>query len=133
MKYTFSYFIKWVENMFQFLGTGNFHTFHVSTFQNFIANKLCSWKLSKPQLNVNSTTIQPKLGLTWKWLCTPTTQTQCQLLLTRFWPNFKGRFLGPSWTDSNCSSDICPDNIRPSYICPYQEYFSCCWPDLEKI
>ena len=27
--------------------------------------------LSKPQLNVNSTTIQPKLGLTRKWLCKP--------------------------------------------------------------
>ena len=25
-----------------------------------------------------------------------------QLLLARFWPNFKGRFLGPSLTDSNC-------------------------------
>ena len=24
-----------------------------------------------------------------------------QLLLTQFWPNFKGRFLGLSWTDSN--------------------------------
>ena len=29
-----------------------------------------------------------------------------QLLLARFWPNFKGRFLGPFWTYPNCHSDI---------------------------
>ena len=53
-----------------------------------------------------------------------------QLFLTWFWPNFKGRFLGPFWTDSNCHSDICPGNICPGdicpgAICPYQEYLSC--------
>ena len=38
-----------------------------------------------------------------------------QLLLTRFWWKFTGRFLGTSRTDSNCRSDICPGNI-----CPWQ-------------
>ena len=51
-----------------------------------------------------------------------------QLSQTWVWPNFKGRFLGPSWTDSNCHADICPDNICPCDICPYQEYLSCYWP-----
>ena len=55
-----------------------------------------------------------------------------QLLLTRFWPNFKDRFLGLSWTDSNCHSDICPGNICQGDICPYQEYLSCYWPDFDQ-
>ena len=55
-----------------------------------------------------------------------------QLLLTRFWPNFKGRFLGPSLTDSNCHSDICPGNICPGDICPYQEYLNCYWSDFDQ-
>ena len=59
-----------------------------------------------------------------------------QLLLTRFWWNFTGRFLGTSWTDSNCHSGICPGNICPSnicsgLICTYQEYLSCYWHDLD--
>ena len=53
-----------------------------------------------------------------------------KLLLTRFWPNFKCRFLWLSWTDSNCHSDICPGNICQGDICPYQEYLSCYWPDF---
>ena len=48
-----------------------------------------------------------------------------QLLLTRFWWNFKGRFLGTSRTESNCHRDICPCNICPDDNCPYQEYLSC--------
>ena len=48
-----------------------------------------------------------------------------QLLLTRFWWNFKGRFLWTFRTDSNCHGDICPRNICPCNICPYQEYLSC--------
>ena len=36
-----------------------------------------------------------------------------QLLLTLFWPNFKGMFLNPSLTDANCHSDICTGNICP--------------------
>ena len=40
-----------------------------------------------------------------------------QLLLTRFWWNFTGRFLGTSRTDSNCHSDIYPGNICPGNIC----------------
>ena len=47
-----------------------------------------------------------------------------QLLLTRFWWNFKGRFLWTSRTDSNCNGDICPGNICPRDTCPYQEYLS---------
>ena len=40
----------------------------------------------------------------------------CQLLLTRFWPNFKGRFLGPSLTHNKCQCDICPGNICPRNV-----------------
>ena len=49
---------------------------------------------TQPQLNL----IKPKLGLTWKWLCTPppTHYTISLLLLHRFWPNFKNSFLGSS-------------------------------------
>ena len=38
-----------------------------------------------------------------------------QLLLTWFWPNFKGRFFGPSLT-----YDICPGIICPYNICTFQ-------------
>ena len=44
------------------------------------------------------------------------------LLMTRFWPKFKDRFLGTSWADFNCYGDICSGNICPGDICPYQEY-----------
>ena len=50
-----------------------------------------------------------------------------QLLLTWFWWNFKGKFLGPSLTDANHQGDICPSNI-----CPYQEYLSCYWPIFDE-
>ena len=56
-----------------------------------------------------------------------------QLLTAQFWPNFKCRFLGPSWTDSNCPGDICPGNICPGNICSYQENLSCYLPDLTNI
>ena len=46
-----------------------------------------------------------------------------------FWPNFKGRLLGPS---VNCQDDICPGNTCPSNICPYQEYLSCHWPNFDQ-
>ena len=52
--------------------------------------------------------------------------------MTRFWPNFKSRFLGQSWTDSNYHGAICPANICPGDICPYQEYLSCYWPDFDQ-
>ena len=55
-----------------------------------------------------------------------------QLLLTRFWWNFKGRFLWIFRTYSNCQGDICPCNICPRDICPYQEYLSCYWPDFDE-
>ena len=54
-----------------------------------------------------------------------------QLLLTWFWPNFKGRFLEPSLTDASRYGDICPVNICPGDICPYQAYLSCYWPDAD--
>ena len=50
-----------------------------------------------------------------------------QLLVTRFWPNFKGRFLGPSLTDVNCHGIICLGNICPGHICSYQHNLSCYW------
>ena len=55
-----------------------------------------------------------------------------QLLLTRFWWNFKCRFLGTSSTDFNCQGDICPRNICPRDICPYQEYLSSNWPNFDE-
>ena len=55
-----------------------------------------------------------------------------QLLLTRFWWNFKGRLLGTSRTDSNCHGDICPRNICTFDIYLYQEYLSCYWPDFDE-
>ena len=56
-----------------------------------------------------------------------------QLLLTQFWPNFKGGFLGPSLTDANCHSDICKRNICPGNICPYQNDLSCYWPNFDQV
>ena len=55
-----------------------------------------------------------------------------QLLLTRLWPNFKGRFLGLSWTNFNYCSNICPGNFCSGDICPYQEYLSCYWPIFDQ-
>ena len=55
-----------------------------------------------------------------------------QLLLAQFWPNFKGRFLGPSWTDFNCYGKICRGNICPGDICSYQEYLSWYWHDFNQ-
>ena len=54
------------------------------------------------------------------------------LLLIRFWPNFKGRFLGPSLTDVSCHSYICPGNTCPGDICPYHEYLSCYLPNFDQ-
>ena len=64
----------------------------------------------------------------WKYL---SISTISQLLLVRFWPSFKGRFLGPIWTYSNCQNDICSGNICPCNICPYQELLSCYWSNFE--
>ena len=55
-----------------------------------------------------------------------------QLLLARFWPNFKGRFLGTSLADFNCHDDIWPGNICPGNICLYQQYFSCYWSEFDQ-
>ena len=55
-----------------------------------------------------------------------------QLLLTRFWPNFKSRYLGTSRTGSSCHGDICPCNIPPGDICPYQQYLGSYWPNFDQ-
>ena len=85
---------------------------------------------------------------TWSRLCfTPVTRTTphqiSQLLLTRFWPNFKRRHLRTSRTDSNCYGDICPGNICQGNICQgnicsgdictYQEYLSCYWQGERQV
>ena len=46
-----------------------------------------------------------------------------QLLLTWFWPNFKGRFLGQSLTDANCCGDICPGNNFFGNICHFRKVY----------
>ena len=71
-----------------------------------------------------------RLGFTREWLYTTHTNSmsaKSQLLRTWFWWNFKGSFLGTSWRDSNCHSDI-----WPSYIYPYKEYLSCYWPNFDE-
>ena len=55
-----------------------------------------------------------------------------QLLLTQFWWNFKGSFLGTSRTDSNYQVNICLGNICPDQICPHQKYLSCYWPNFDE-
>ena len=73
-----------------------------------------------------------QLNKSWVWhendfTPPPTTTTAnsmsaiSQLLLTRFWWNFKCSFLWASRTDSNYQVDICPGNICPGDICPYQD------------
>ena len=87
--------------------------------------------------------LQSKSSQTRSWLCfTPvTTRTRTtrrtphqkyQLLLTGFWWYFKGSFLGTSRTDSDSHGDICPNNICPGDIWPYQEYLSCYWPNFDE-
>ena len=49
-------------------------------------------------------------NLSWQHLSISGTS---HLILTRFWPNFKGRFIGPSLTDSKCHSEICTGNVCP--------------------
>ena len=91
-------------------------------------------ELSKPQPNLNTMVgFDKKMTLQ----TTPPHHTNSvlaisQLLLTRFWPNFKRRLLRTSRTDSNCYGDICPGNICSGDICPYQEYLSCCWLDFDQ-
>ena len=44
--------------------------------------------------------------------------------MTWFWPNFKGRILGPCLKDADCYGDICQGNICPGDICSYMQYLS---------
>ena len=54
-----------------------------------------------------------------------------ELLLNQFWANFKGRFIGPSLTDSNCNDDICTSNIcHGDQIKLNKTYFN--WIELNK-
>ena len=64
------------------------------------------------------------------WRSAFVTNLISQLLVTQFWPNFKGRFLGPSSTDSNYNGDICPSNICHGDICPHQKYLS--WSNFDR-
>ena len=99
----------------------------------------CWWRQNCQ--NPNSTSTQQQLNESWVWhendFAHPTTTHHrnsmsviSQLLLTRFCWNFERRFMGLSWTDFNCHSNICPGNICPCDNCPYQEYLSCYWPDF---
>ena len=56
-----------------------------------------------------------------------------QLLLARFGSNFKQRVLETYTTDYNCHHNICPGKICAGAICPYQQYLSCYWPNLDQI
>ena len=83
---------------------------------------------------------------TWSSLCFPPVKNKnikkknnknnphqiLQLLLTKFWPNFKGCFLGPYLTDANCHGAICSGNICPGNICPYRHNLSCYWPNFDQ-
>ena len=91
--------------------------------------QVCYYNCVCLQCNCQTSVLSLK---TWSWLCfTPVTTTTrrtrtrtrtrtphqiSQLLLTRFWPNFKRRHLRTSRTDSNCYSDICQRNICPGDI-----------------
>ena len=98
---------------------------------------MVSLLLSKPQPILTST-----VGLYTKMTLQPpppptTTHTNSmsgisQLLLTRCWWNFKVSFQGKSRTDSNYQVFICPGNICPGDISPYQEYLSCYWPNFDE-
>ena len=94
-------------------------------------------------LNIAKLSPSPSLAVLWPFPTThhppPTTHRnhpsvfKWSHILPQFWPNFKGRVLEPSSTDSNCHVDICLGNICPGDICPYQQYPSCYWPDLDQI
>ena len=86
--------------------------------------------MSKLQHNINATSTK-QLGFTWKGLYTTNTQTHSmsaisQLLLTQFWPNFKGRL---KWEHLE---QISPGTFVLINICPYQEYLSCYWPSFDQ-
>ena len=81
--------------------------------------------------NPNSTSTKEQFNKSWVWLendfahhpphhHTNSMSVISQLLLTRFWWNFKRRFMGLSWTDFNCCSNICPGNICQGDICPHK-------------
>ena len=91
------------------------------------------------QLNNNSTKVGFDMKMTLHTTHHPTPPPHrnsisviSQLLLTRFTPNFKGRFLGPFWTDLYCHCDICLGNICHGDICPYEEYLICYWSDFDQ-
>ena len=86
---------------------------------------------AKLSLNSTSTSIEAEIALfpfsdthppdhppTRKSTTTNSMSGISQLLLVRFGPNFKGRFLGTSRTDYISYGDICPGYICPGDICP---------------
>ena len=140
------------------------HSCHViNEFEiNVFATTRCYSLLATHLRVVVKTPTQPYLGLgfTRKWLHTTTTNSMSaisQLLLARFWPNLKGRFLGPSLTDPNSHGDICPFKeycqaqpllnsiqfksieVEIALISTWSShpptrnsrYLSCWWPDLD--
>ena len=52
---------------------------------------------------------------------------------TQFWPNFKGRILGPCLKDADCYGDICQGNICPGDICSYMQYLSFYWSNFDQF
>ena len=53
--------------------------------------------------------------------------------MTQFWPNFKGRILGPCLKDADCYGDICQGNICPGDICSYMQYLSFYWSNFDQF
>ena len=55
-----------------------------------------------------------------------------QLLLPRFWPNFKSRFLGPSWTVPTVMVTCVQATFVLATFVHNQEYLSCYWPNFDQ-
>ena len=89
----------------------------MSVIYQLLLTQLSSWHLSRQHLSWRYLSISPI----------------SHLLMARFWPNFKGRFLEPFWTYFNCNGDIFLGKICPSDVCPYQQYISWYWPDFDQI
>ena len=55
-----------------------------------------------------------------------------QVLLIRFWQNFKRSFLGSSLTINNGQSDNCPGNICLGDICPTLSNTEMIWTKIQS-
>ena len=87
-----------------------------SLYQPYSVNQLSLWNSSRQHLS---------------WRHLPISGI-FQLLLIRFWPNFKSWILGPCLKEANCHGDICTGIIASYDICPYHQYLSCCWSDFDQ-